>query len=55
MDTLKKVFSEIDFHLNAVEKSLSISYGDNQIVFRISEDGRLRFETNLSLEGPLMP
>lgn len=54
METLKKIFSKVDFHLNAVEKSLTVKYGENIVILRIGEDGRLKLETNLSLEGPVM-
>lgn len=54
MNTLKKIFSQVDFHLNAAEKSLTVKYGENVVVIRIGEDGRLKLETNLSLDGPMM-
>ena len=54
METLKKIFSKVDFHLNAVEKSLTVKYGENIVILRIGEDGWLKLETNLSLAGPAM-
>ncbi len=54
MEVLKKIFSQVDFHLNVAEKRLTIKYGENTVAFRIGEDGRLKFESNLSLDGPVM-
>ena len=50
----KKIFSKVDFHLNATEKSLTVKYGENIVILRICEDGGLKLETNLSLAGSAM-
>lgn len=49
MDTLKEIITNIDIHVNA--KSLTITYGSNQIIIRITEDKRLKFDTDLTIGG----
>ena len=53
MEQVKKIFSKIDFHLNAAERTLTIRYGNSSIVLRITEDGKVKLETDLTLEGLL--
>ncbi len=53
MEQLKKVFSKIDFHLNAAERKLTIRYGSSSVVLQITEDGKVKLETDLTLEGLL--
>lgn len=52
MEFLKNIFTNIDFHLNAQTNTLTITYGDNHISLHIAEDGKVRFDTNLVLDGP---
>ena len=52
MEFLKSIFTNIDFHLNAQTKTLTITYGENHISLRLTEDGKVRFDTNLVLDGP---
>ena len=52
MEYLKSIFTNIDFHLNAQTKTLNIIYGENHISLRLTEDGKVRFDTNLVLDGP---
>ncbi len=51
METLKEVFANIDFHLNAQNKRLSIMFGESSITLWIGEDGRVHLDTNLVLDG----
>ena len=51
MELLKSIFNNIDFHLNAQTKTLAITYGENHIFLRLSEDGKVHFDTNLVLDG----
>ncbi len=53
MEQVKKLFSKVDFHLNVAERTLSIRYGVSSIVLRITEDGKVKLETALTLEGLL--
>ena len=52
MDLLKQIFAGIDFHLNAKDRILTILYGDNQITLRLTEEGKVKLNTNLLLEAP---
>ena len=52
MELLKSIFTNIDFHLNAKTKTLTITYGDNHISLRLDEAGKVRLDTNLVLDGP---
>ena len=52
MEFLKSIFTNIDFHLNALTKTLTMAYGENHISLRLTEDGKVRFDTNLVLDGP---
>lgn len=52
MEFMKRIFTNIDFHLNAQTKALTIAYGENHISLRLTEDGKVRFDTNLVLDGP---
>lgn len=51
MERVRQVFGKIDFHLNMAERTLTIRYGANQIVLRITEDNKVKLETDLTLEG----
>ena len=52
MEAIKQVFRNIDFHLNAKNRSLTIIYGDSYITLQLTEDGRMNLQTNLFLERP---
>lgn len=49
---LKKVFANIDFHLNMQDKVLTIFYGENSIALKIGENNKVHLDTNLVLDGP---
>jgi hypothetical protein len=51
MELLKKIFTNIDFHLNAKARTFTIIYGENQLILKLTEDGKVRLDTNLVLEG----
>ena len=42
----------IEIHHNGANRSLTIVYGENHITVRITDQGRLRLDSNLLLEGP---
>lgn len=52
MKLLKRIFTNIDIHLNAKAKTLTIIYGENKLLLKLTEDGKVRLDTNLVLEGP---
>ena len=52
MEFIKKIMKDIEFHLNAKERSLSITYGENEISLHITEDGIVKYSSNLVLSGP---
>ncbi len=52
MELLKSIFNNIDFHLNAQARTLTIIYGENHITLHLTEDGKVHFDTNLVLDGP---
>ncbi len=52
MEKLKNIFTNFDFHLTTQTKTLTITYGENHISLHLSEDKKVRFDTNLVLEGP---
>ena len=53
MELLKRIFANIDYHLNALSKTLAITYGENRISIRLTEDGKVCFDTNLVLDASL--
>ena len=52
MELLKTIFKNIDFHLNAQTKTLTIIYAENRISLRLGDDGKIHFDTVLILDGP---
>lgn len=53
MEQVKEIISKIDFHFNAGERMLTIRYGNSSIALRITEDGKVKLETDITLEGLL--
>lgn len=51
MELLKQIFTNIDFHLDAKKRLLTILYGSNRIVLRLTEEGNVKLETDLLLDG----
>lgn len=49
---LKKLFTNIDFHLNMQDRVLTIIYGENSIALKLGEDNKVHLDTNLVLDGP---
>ena len=51
MEALKKIFYNLDFHLNTQQRTLSICYGKSSISLCLNDEGKMRLDTNLVLEG----
>ena len=49
MNNIKTIITGIDIHVNA--KSLTITYGSNQITIRVTEDNKIKFDTDLTIGG----
>ena len=47
MDTLREIITGIDIHVNA--KSLTITYGNSQITIRVTEDNKIKLDTDLTI------
>lgn len=52
MEMLKKILTDIDFHLNAKSKILTIIYGESQITLSLENDNKVRLDSNLVLASP---
>ena len=52
MELIKTIFKNIDFHLNAQTKTLTIIYVENRISLQLGDDGKIHFDTVLILDGP---
>lgn len=53
MDLLKQIFADIDFHLNARDRILTIKYGESLITIRLTEEGKVKLDMSLALEAPV--
>lgn len=53
MERVKNVLGKIDLRINAVERTLTISYGDNSIILRLTEENKVKLELDVTLEGIL--
>lgn len=49
MRLLGAIFTNVDFHLNAIEKTLTVTYGDNCIAFYLNSSGKLFLNASLVL------
>ena len=49
METLREIITGIDIHVNA--KSLTITYGNSQITIRVTDDNKIKFDTDLTIGG----
>ena len=47
METLREIITNIDIHVNS--RSLTITYGTNQITIRITEDKKIKLDTDLTI------
>ena len=53
MEHVKNVLGKIDFRINVGERTLTISYGDNSIILRLTEENKVKLELDVTLEGIL--
>lgn len=51
MENLKTVLAPLDFHFIAQSRTLIVSYRENYISLRLTEDGKVRIDANLVLDG----
>ena len=51
MELIKTIFKNIDFHLNVQTKTLTIIYAENRISLQLGDDGKIHFDTVLTLDG----
>lgn len=54
MDTILKHFlTTVDFRLNVVDRSVSLTYGIGQISLRLTKDNKIKVDTKLILNRPV--
>ncbi len=51
MELLKKVFSNLDFHLDSPKKELKIIYGSSALCIRLTPEGKVNISTDLFLDS----
>lgn len=49
MDTLKKIITHLDIRVNARE--ITITYDDNRVRFWVTEENKIKFDTDLTIGG----
>ena len=53
MEHVKNVLGKIDLRIKVGERTLTISYGDNSIILRLTEENKVKLELDVTLEGIL--